>query len=291
MTRCVVHADDLLADEDRVRHDDAALKHRRERLRDRRLAGAGWSEEEDRLRAVDRGSELAEREVRQHEMRERFAKTLERDLDRTDRLRAHARDVGVERNRCRADVAVARHRFLGADLALLGDHVDVGGRGHAGAALHLDEVLGLTEVEDGLEDLERQAQDLCELRSGRRPLVQELEREVGDERRREAGLFDRRRCERRGSLGRARRSHRGRGCCCCRYCGCHVLPILRKRWSGEFRGAGFPLREGNGLQSRVTTSEDTETPLTARATRRGTEAPARGGPGPQESARGSRVPL
>src|SRR5688572_2160492 len=78
----IVHADDLLTDEDRVRHDDAALQHGRERLRDRRLSGTGWAEEEDRLRAVDRRSELAEREVRQHEMSERFAKSVERDLDR-----------------------------------------------------------------------------------------------------------------------------------------------------------------------------------------------------------------
>jgi len=46
VTRRVVHTDDLLADEDRLRHDDAALEHRGERFRDRRLAGAGWAEEE-----------------------------------------------------------------------------------------------------------------------------------------------------------------------------------------------------------------------------------------------------
>jgi len=58
---------------------------------------AGWAEEEDRLRAVDRRPELTKREVRKHEMRERFAKTLKGDLYRADRLRAHASDVRRER--------------------------------------------------------------------------------------------------------------------------------------------------------------------------------------------------
>src|SRR2546426_209575 len=93
VTRRVVHADDLLTDKDRVRHDDAALQHRGERLRDRRLAGAGWTEEEDRLRAVDGRPELAEREIRQHEMREGFAQTFQRDLHGADGLRSHASDV------------------------------------------------------------------------------------------------------------------------------------------------------------------------------------------------------
>src|SRR6185436_3882469 len=168
MTGWVVHADDLLADKDRVRHDDAALEHRRERLRDRRLARAGWAKEEDRLRAVDGWPELTERELRQHEMRERFLESIPRHLHRADGLRAHACDVRREGDRRRANVAVSRYRFLRADGALLRDHVDVRRGGDAGAALHFNEVLGLTEVEDGLEDLQRQAHDLRELGGRRR---------------------------------------------------------------------------------------------------------------------------
>src|SRR5439155_19358597 len=185
----------------------AALHERRERARDRGLAGAGRSEQEDRTTAVDRGAELTERVLGEHEVPERLAEVLHRDLHVAQRLGTHATDVRGERDRRGADVAVPRERLARAFGALGRKDVDVRRCGDAGPALHLDEVLVLEEVEDGRADLgERETHRVGQLLRRRLTLlVQQLQREVGDERRGEAGLLEGRRRHWRGRLRRLRR--------------------------------------------------------------------------------------
>src|SRR5207237_3197320 len=202
VTRGVEDADELLTHEDRVREDDAAAEHRGKGLRDRGLAGARRPEEEDRPPAVDGGTELPERLLRKDEVRERLANLVEGDLKAADRLGTNTIHVRRERHRSRADVADLCERLASSFLALRRDDVHVRRRGHARAALDLDEVLGLEELEDALEDLgERQADDVGQLGGGGLTLlVEDLQDEVGDKGLGETGLFDRDRCDGCGSL-------------------------------------------------------------------------------------------
>ena len=167
------------------------MQERGERLRDRGLSGAWRAEEEDRSAAVDGRTELTERPLGKDEVRERLPQRLERDLHVADRLRPHPRDVRGERHRRGADVAVPVHRFLRAFGALLRDDVDVRRGGDARSALHLDEMLVAEEVEGRLKDLrQRKAERVRELRRvGLTLLVEKLQREVGDEGRRQARLL------------------------------------------------------------------------------------------------------
>ena len=86
-------------------------------------------------------------------MLQRFANLLEGDLHAADGLRTNAIHVRGQRNRRCAYIAVLAERFPRALLAFRRDDVDVRRRGHTRAALDLDEVLALQELEDGLEDL------------------------------------------------------------------------------------------------------------------------------------------
>src|SRR3989441_6497068 len=205
--RRIEHADDLLADLDDVRDDDVPLEERRKRLRDRRLSGAGRAEEEDRSPAVDRGSELAQRAIGKHEVAERLLELLHRDLEAAHGLRAHAADVRAERHRRGPDVAALVEGLARAGGARVGEHVLVRLRADARRALHLGEALVLQEVEDGRQDrAEGDAEHVRELTTRRLArLVEDLEREVADEARGEAGLLDGLRRERCRRLGRRRR--------------------------------------------------------------------------------------
>src|SRR5437867_904955 len=196
--RRVKDADDLLTDEDRVRKDDAAAQHRGERLRDRGLPGAGGTKEKDRAPAVDRGAELAQRLLREYEMRQRLANLVEGDLHAADGLGANAIDVRGERHRSGSDVPVLGERFARTLLTLRRDDVDVRRSGHPRAALHLDEMLVLQKVEDAGQDLrKREADRVGEIGSrGLSFLVEGLQNGVGDEGLREAGAFAGDRCER-----------------------------------------------------------------------------------------------
>src|SRR5439155_781064 len=80
-------------------------EHRGEGLRDRRLAGAGRPEEEDRPPAVDGGTELPERLLRKDKVRERLAYLVEGDLKAANGLGTNAIHVRRERHGSGADVA------------------------------------------------------------------------------------------------------------------------------------------------------------------------------------------
>src|SRR5207244_1293349 len=205
--RRIEDADELLADLNDVRDDDVALEEGRERLRDRRLSGAGRAEEEDRPPAVDGGSELAQRAFGKHEVAERLLELLHRDLEAADGLRAHAADVRAERHRRGPDVAALVEGLARAGGARVGEHVLVRLRADARRALHLGEALVLQEVEDWRQNrAEGDAEHLRELAARRLArLVEDLEREVADEARGEAGLLDGLRGERCRRLGRRRR--------------------------------------------------------------------------------------
>jgi hypothetical protein len=153
-------------------------------------------------RKIERPLLIAGRLLGKHEVLERLADLIEGDRQAPDGLRTNAIDVRRERDRGSADVAVLGERLARALLAFCGDDVDVRrGRG-ARAALDLDEVLSLEELEDGLEDLgEREADHVGEVgRGGLTLLIKDLQDEVRDERLGESGLLDRDGRDRGGSF-------------------------------------------------------------------------------------------
>jgi len=114
------------------------------------------------------------------------------------------RRVFSGRTRCwrGPDVSVLGERLARALLPFHGDDVDVGRGRRARAALDLDEVLGLEELENAEEDLgERQANHVGQVGCGGLTLlVEDLQDEVGDEPLGETGLLDRDGRDRGGSL-------------------------------------------------------------------------------------------
>ena len=114
----VEHADDLPVRFDGVRHVNRIAHQSRDPLGHARFAVAGVTEEEDRLRGVDRRADLVERFIADDEVFKGLANTPPRDDDFLYGLREHGFDVIGERYGQRADVARFLHRFLKSGGAL-----------------------------------------------------------------------------------------------------------------------------------------------------------------------------
>ena len=179
----VEHLDDLLVDLDRVRDDHLSLKQRHEDLSDGGLAVARRTEEEDRLAAVERGSDLRERVLRDHQVRERALELFLGDVDVRDRLRLDAGDVHRQRHRRAPDVLTAGQRFLRLLRSTVDYDVLIARRGNTRATADLHQAFGLEEIEHPFDDVrERQAKRGRDLVAAHLSTeVQRLEREIGEE--------------------------------------------------------------------------------------------------------------
>src|SRR5439155_18385269 len=185
--------DDLLVDLDRVWQDDLTAHERYEHFPDRRLAVAGWAEQEDRFAGVHGRPELRERLAGDDHVRGRARGVLRRDVDVRDGLALHRGDVGRERHRRVADVLAAGERLLRLLRAAVDDDELVRRGRDARATADLDEALGLEEIHDlvchALDGEAQRARDV-----GHRHLpaqIERLQREVREETERESSLLDR----------------------------------------------------------------------------------------------------
>ena len=198
----VEHGDDVAVDVERVRHVHLAADGAAHAVGDHRLAVAGRAVEEHGLVRVDRGAELLEDVIGNHQVRESVPQPLAIDVAARLRQRAHRRDIAGQRHRRRPDVAVDLQVLARPVAAGVGQRVAVAGASSSDGAADLDETLGAHALENELEDAVLQAHPIGKHQAGRFAAVQRLDQQLLDLVGRQAGIGQRDRHLRcRGSTG------------------------------------------------------------------------------------------
>ena len=135
--RLVEQFDDLAGDFDGVWHVDGLAEDAGDAQADAGFAVAGGAVEQHRLAGVHRRQQLADVVVTDHQAGETALHGIDVKLLVLDRLLHDLRSVGFERDRCRAEILVLRHRLGGIEPPLLAqsvahvaDDADVDGAEH-----------------------------------------------------------------------------------------------------------------------------------------------------------------
>jgi hypothetical protein len=198
--------DDLTRHVNGVGHVDVATQRSAHALGQHRLAVSRRSVEEHRFPCVHRRSKLVEDPVVDDEVSEAGAETIAIDVPARGHHRLDVLNVGVERNRSRADVLISVEVLAGAVPSEIGERVPVAGRARPGGAAHFDEPLGAHAFDQRFEQRIRQPHAIGDGDTCRLAGIQRFQEQLADLVDGEAGLFDRD-----GPTGRGRGRRRRTG--------------------------------------------------------------------------------
>jgi hypothetical protein len=188
----VVDLDHLAVHLDGVRDEHLAGQQVGDDLGDGGLAVAGRAVEEHRAAGVDGRPELVEEAAGQHQVLEGFLEPVDPDERQPLHLQAHQRVVLRQRNRRPPGVGGAPDRLAGRLAAPVGQGVVERGAAETLAAPHVRELLLGHEVDDLVDDAREGQPDLIgDPDPGEHPaVVDELQRQIGQEAQGEPGVLD-----------------------------------------------------------------------------------------------------